>query len=125
MLVKELGDKNKIRIQLEKAIHDVENDFLMLKLSEPLKANVRYEVLIPFYGVLNEDLLGYYRSSFIDSNTKEKKWLAVTQFEPTSARKAFPCFDEPAMKATFNISLGRMKKYSSISNMPILQTVPM
>ncbi len=52
-----------------------------------------------FTGVLNDKLRGFYLSK-----TKERNY-AVTQFESTDARRAFPCFDEPALKATFDVSL--------------------
>ena len=55
-----------------------------------------------------------------DRGTHEKCWYS--QFQPTYARNAFPCLDEPALKATFFISVTRREDYMVRSNMPLLST---
>ena len=65
---------------------------------------------IIFKGQLNDKLRGFYLSQ-----TPKRKY-AVTQFEPTDARRAFPCFDEPEKKATFSITLVVDKGDTAISN---------
>ena len=97
--------------------YDDERNFYVIKLGEMIKMG-KVNVSIDYTGFLNDDLVGFYKSSYITSESEEKKWMAVTQFEATDARRAFPCFDEPAMKATFQVNLGRLPGMSSISNMP-------
>ena len=53
------------------------------------------------------------------------RYIAATHFEPTDARRAFPCFDEPQMKAEFNVKLVRKSQMVSVSNMPVVDTKQM
>jgi aminopeptidase N len=73
---------------------------------------------IQYDGILNGELRGFYLSKTARRN------YAVTQFESTDARRAFPSFDEPAFKATFDISLIVDKNDTAISNGPIVSDTP-
>ncbi|KAF8056455.1 aminopeptidase M1-D [Scenedesmus sp. PABB004] len=75
-----------------------------------------------FSYTLQEALDGFYRSSFIDA-ANETKLLASTQFESIAARKAFPCFDEPRWKATFELKVSAPPPpIVVLSNMPLSHT---
>ena len=88
-----------------------------LNIKASKKVSGKIKICIEFQGILNDRLLGFYRSKYKD-RTGKTKYLATTQFEAADARRAFPCWDEPAVKATFDVSLLVEKKMTAISNMP-------
>jgi tricorn protease interacting factor F2/3 len=90
---------------------------LTIKLAKKIKGNAKLS--IKFTGTLNDRLLGFYKSQYKDRKGKTK-YLATTQFEAADARRAFPCWDEPAVKATFDVSLLVDKHLDAISNMPVI-----
>jgi puromycin-sensitive aminopeptidase len=71
-----------------------------------------------FHGILNDNLRGFYRSSYRDA-AGATKVLAATQFEATDARRAFPCWDEPSFKAVFATTLVVEPSLVAISNTAI------
>ena len=78
----------------------------------------RATITIQYTGILNDKLRGFYLSKTARRN------YAVSQFESTDARRAFPCFDEPAFKATFDVSLAIDAADTAISNGPIVSDTP-
>ncbi|SCU86799.1 LAMI_0D03642g1_1 [Lachancea mirantina] len=74
---------------------------------------------LAFVGVLNDNMAGFYRAKYTDKKTGETKYMATTQMEATDARRAFPCFDEPNLKATFGITLISEPKLTHLSNMDV------
>lgn len=80
------------------------------------------KLFMRFQGVLNDQMAGFYRSVYEVSG--EKRIMATTQFEDASARRAFPCWDEPAIKAKFKVTLRIPKHLGAISNMPAASEKP-
>ncbi|XP_058455517.1 aminopeptidase N-like [Malaya genurostris] len=77
-----------------------------------------YMFKVEFSGNLqNNNNMGFFASSYVDDNWK-RHYLASSKFEPTHARSAFPCYDEPKLKATFTLSITHFKEYHAVSNMP-------
>ena len=74
---------------------------------------------LAFTGTLNDKLRGFYRSSYKDPNG-EARLMAATQFEATDARRAFPCWDEPAFKAVFAVTLVIDPTVTAVSNTAIV-----
>ncbi|XP_006081262.1 endoplasmic reticulum aminopeptidase 1 isoform X1 [Myotis lucifugus] len=88
----------------------------------PLEVGLPYTVVLDYAGNLSESFRGFYKSTY-RTKEGEVRILASTQFEPTAARMAFPCFDEPAFKATFSIKIRREPRHLAISNMPLVKSV--
>ncbi|MDO8557993.1 MAG: M1 family metallopeptidase [bacterium] len=79
------------------------------------------ELRIAFSGKLNDQMCGFYRSKYVAKDGAERH-LATTQFEATDARRCFPCWDEPACKATFDVTLVVPNDLDAISNMPVAES---
>jgi aminopeptidase N len=97
--------------------YDTDKQQATLSLERPLTAGEAH-IRSHFTGSLNEQLGGFYLSK------TAKRRYAVTQFEATDARRAFPCFDEPALKATFDIALVVDRGDVAISNAPVRTDAP-
>src|SRR5947209_2735747 len=94
-----------------------EEETATLTVPKPL-ARGTADIHIRYTGMLNDKLRGFYLSK---GRTRR---YAVTQFESTDARRAFPCFDEPAFKATFGITLVINRGDTAISNGKVLSDTP-
>jgi len=81
-----------------------------------LPAGSKAELTIVYGGKLTGNMAGYYNSSWVYEG--KTKHYALTQFEPTAARRAFPCWDEPLLKATFAVTLISRADTVNLSNMP-------
>lgn len=105
-------------IEVSDVVMDEELERATLMLDADIAVGV-YDLRIEFSGILNRKLAGFYISTFTDTEGVERK-IATTQFESTDARRAFPCFDEPGMKATFDVALSVPADLFAASNGPIV-----
>src|SRR3990167_7663892 len=92
-----------------KIAYDEKQETVKLTFPKEIAAG-KHQLKLKFKGTLNDKMRGFYRSKYGDRH------LAVTQFESTDARRAFPCFDEPSQKAIFDVTLIVPGHTTAISN---------
>uniref|UniRef100_A0A674EXC3 Aminopeptidase n=1 Tax=Salmo trutta TaxID=8032 RepID=A0A674EXC3_SALTR len=105
--VKDLDNKRTINVK-NTILYNNESNFLEIRLEGVLEEDGNYSLFTAFEGELLNDLAGFYMSSYKkEPSTKDdtKTFIATSQMQPTDARKVFPCFDEPAMKAEFKVTI--------------------
>jgi aminopeptidase N len=109
-------------------VHDARDEAqtVTLTFAKPLPvgagASAGATLRLAFTGTLNDKMAGFYRSAYTAPGG-ERRHMGVTQFEATDARRAFPCWDEPSLKATFSVSLRVPADRTALSNMPPKSTV--
>ncbi|KAJ3664937.1 hypothetical protein Zmor_000469 [Zophobas morio] len=92
------------------------DDIVTIKSNQKITSGDSYILEIQYTGKLSDtDMDGFYRSRYTDDDGKTK-YLATTQFEEMGARRAFPCFDEPSFKATFDITITYPSTSIALSN---------
>lgn len=106
--------KDNSRINAPQMIpHNDQSDFLEIPLEKPLEAGENYSVFLAFKTAIPNTMKGMcivsYKTDQADSDSEDGKnitrYILATQLEPTHAREVFPCFDEPEMKAVFNVTI--------------------
>ncbi|KAI4480304.1 hypothetical protein M0804_010302 [Polistes exclamans] len=119
---KMVQDRKGHRLKIAKLLEYPTHQQLYLQLEESkFRKRGNYTVHLRFVSKLTSNLEGFYLSSYVTADG-EKRYLATTQFEPTYARSAFPCFDEPQFKAKFKISIFRDRFHIALCNMPVVNT---
>ncbi len=90
---------------------------MTLDLSTPLEVG-QTTLNFEYTGTLNDQMRGFYRSKYTSPEAPdEERYAGVTQFEAADARRALPCWDEPGIKASFDVVLNIPKNRVGLSNM--------
>ena len=92
-------------------------EFDELKLSQPNLENGKHTIHINFSGNITDAMHGLYPCYFTHGGVK--KQLFATQFESHHAREVFPCVDEPAAKAEYDLTLITRPRITVLGNMPV------
>jgi tricorn protease interacting factor F2/3 len=96
---------------------DPKKEVVKVSLPDDMSGNIILR--IEYKGEINNKMAGFYRSTYLSDG--QEKFAAVTQFEESDARRAFPCFDHPEKKATFDIEMVVSEDLVAISNGPVLE----
>ncbi|MCP3998864.1 MAG: M1 family metallopeptidase [bacterium] len=110
------------RIEASDISYDEDKERATFHFDEELMPG-QWTLQVSFSGILNDNLHGFYRSTYKDADGEEQV-IATTQFEATDARRAFPCWDEPDLKAVFGVTLVVDEGLVAVSNASEVSAVP-
>ncbi|XP_077372374.1 alanyl (membrane) aminopeptidase-like b [Festucalex cinctus] len=102
--------------------HTDESDFLEIQLKDALEVGMNYSLFLAFEGEISQNLQALYVSTYdegvphSEDNTNTERYLASTHLQPTDARRVFPCFDEPEMKAVFDVTIIHRQSMTALGN---------
>jgi aminopeptidase N len=107
--------------------YDAPKQRATIEFSEEIPVSEAIVIVINFQGTINNEMAGFYRSKYKPAVTPaasvpkddEFHYMFSTQFESSDARRAFPCFDEPNLKATFDVEIELPEDQVALSNMPV------
>ncbi|KAI3384901.1 hypothetical protein SNEBB_004079, partial [Seison nebaliae] len=91
------------------------NDILTLRLDNSLKKDQKYNLMVKYDGIINDLLAGWYKAKYTNSKGRET-YLATSHCQPANARKIFPCFDEPELKAEILLTVTYDKELKCLAN---------
>ncbi|KAJ3475335.1 hypothetical protein NLG97_g9497 [Lecanicillium saksenae] len=106
-------------------------DRATVSFDEDLVVAKSYRLVLEYDGIMNDQSMGFYRSQYkalsepaasVARAKDGSPYMVSTQFQPVGARRAFPCFDEPNMKATFSFDVEIPADQTVISNTPVEAT---
>ncbi|KAI9727019.1 MAG: hypothetical protein M1834_008545 [Cirrosporium novae-zelandiae] len=117
--------KHRQSTKASEILYDEKSQRATFKFPEELPVS-KATFIVRFSGVMNDFMAGFYRSKYKPTTTpaksvpkdKEYHYMFSTQFESCDARRAFPCFDEPNLKATFDFEIEIPEDLVALSNMP-------
>lgn len=114
-------NKTESVVEVTSVTLDEKKETALLKLAEKVPQGSQATLEVEYVGQIRTNMAGFYRSEYIDDNGKDQVMLS-TQFEATDARSALPCFDEPNLKASFQLTLTLAQEFTALSNTPVVSS---
>ncbi|XP_058065844.1 aminopeptidase N-like [Anopheles bellator] len=115
-----LQNSDQLHLPIDPYVADPETETITITTGTQLLQGTVYQLIIDFESVLRDDVVGFYRITYPgDEVTGGVRYGAVTQFQAVHARSAFPCYDEPGLRAPFTITIESGFATTVYSNMPV------
>ncbi|XP_017124104.1 aminopeptidase N [Drosophila elegans] len=109
-------------IDISRLIYEASTQQVRVPLTQVVQPGRNYTLGFKYTGKIRTDMVGLFSASYEEQGTNDTKWLALTQMQRINARLVLPCFDEPAMKAKFQLQINRPNGYQAIANTKLKET---